>query len=344
MRKLYSVILLALLISISFQCGEEDTPPASDEKQFLSEYNFFVGDLADLIPNTDAGVIPYDLNMPLFSDYALKKRFVFVPEGKSIPFEATGTLDLPEGSILIKQFYYEEGGIEDLIETRLLIHEADGWKPETYIWNSDKSDAERSKVGESRQMTINVNGSDQIFNYLIPNENQCKNCHGKDGKIEPIGPVVSNLNKSYTYTDGTTNQIDKWISLGILDDHDLTDVPQWPTIDDGTASLDTKARAYLASNCSSCHRPGGAAFNSGLFLEYENDDDASLGIFKRPVAAGAGAGGLEYDILPGDAENSIMYYRMNSSEVEVRMPELGRELIHEEGVELIKNWINNLEG
>ena len=47
-------------------------------------------------------------------------------------------------------------------------------------------------------------------------------------------------------------------------------------------------------------------------------------------------------IKPGSAEESILHYRINSSELEVRMPELGRELIHTEGVELIHDWINSL--
>jgi len=313
--------------------------PLSGGHELLSEYNFFVGDISDLNPNVEAGVTPYDLNSPLFSDYASKKRFIYVPEGKQAPYKAVGTLDLPVGSVLIKHFYYNA---DEYIETRLLIRSEAGWKPETYIWNEDLSDARRNVVGGTAELTINVDGQDKSFTYQIPNQNQCKNCHAMNGAIKPIGPKVANLNKDYNYLSGAANQIEHWVATGILTSPS-GDVPRWPAPGELNAPLADRAKAYLDSNCSSCHRREGAAANSGLYLEFENEDEFSSGIWKTPVAAGDGSGGLRYVIKPGSAEESILWYRMNSSEVEVRMPELGRELIHTEGVELIRDWINSME-
>ena len=307
----------------------------------LSEYNFFEGDLRDLIPNRESGVLPYDLNMPFFSDYALKKHFVYVPPGNAAAFDTTNVLDLPTGSVLIKHFYYDNvNGAEKYMETRLLINQSDGWQAETYEWNAAQTDAKRTVLGGTRNITAVVNGQTENFNYLIPNVNQCKNCHANGSDMEPIGPMVHNLNKPYDYSDGTENQLDKWIAGGLLESPSFGNIPAFPQMDDATASLHVKARAYLAVNCSSCHRLSGSASNSGLYLEYENEDSLSLGYFKTPTAAGSGSGGLQYVIDPGDADASILLYRMISDEVDERMPEIGRDLSHTQGIELIRDWIN----
>lgn len=69
----------------------------------------------------------------------------------------------------------------------------------------------------------------------------------------------------------------------------------------------------------------------------------SLGIYKGPVAAGAGSGGLNYDIVPDIPDKSILTYRMESKDPGVMMPELGRRLVHTEGIDLIKNWIKSMK-
>lgn len=343
----YSICICGFILLLS-QCSKDDEPDSTDINipdgkghTLLSSYNFFEGNLADLTPNAEAGVLPYDLNMPLFSDYALKKRFVYVPPGLSIPFDTSGILDLPQGSVLIKHFYYTDpNGVEDYVETRLLIRKSDGWYPETYEWNEEQTDATRTVVGGTRTMTAFVNGQTETFNYLIPNQNQCKNCHADNGKIAPIGPAIQNLNKSYSYATGTSNQIDRWIADGILTNSTIANYPSWPGMNHPTATLHSKARAYLAVNCASCHRLSGSAANSGLYLEYYNQDSLSLGYFKTPVAAGGGSGGFQYVIKPGSADESILLYRMISDQVDERMPEIGRSLSHTQGIQLIRDWID----
>lgn len=342
----YALLLLLLIV---IQCSKEDSQdkydlhiPDSKGFELLSEYNFFTGDLQDLKPNNKAGVLPYNLNMPLFSDYALKKRFLYVPAGSIISFDTSDVLDFPTGSILIKHFYYNENGVDNNIETRLLIKRANEWQSETYEWNTNQTDATRTIAGATKVLTTTVNGQAKTFNYLIPNLNQCKNCHNSNETLQPIGPTIHNLNKMYNYESGTANQIDKWISEGVLETTSLTNIPSFPTMEDLSSPLNNRARAYLAVNCASCHRLAGSAANSGLYLEYSNTDSLSLGFYKTPVAAGAGSGGFTHVIEPGDADQSILVFRMNTSEVDERMPEIGRELIHEEGVELIKEWVNSL--
>ncbi|NNC95059.1 MAG: c-type cytochrome [Chitinophagales bacterium] len=350
MARSIKILVIPILIFTTFiSCEKNDTVnpmvrfPEGKGYEWLSDYNIFIGNLADINPNTEAGILPYNLNMALFSDYASKKRFVYVPEGSKINFDTTDVLNFPLGSILIKHFYYlRTDGSEDNIETRLLIRQTDAWRAETYIWNEDQSDAQRTIVGETLELTTFANGGNRTFNYLVPNQNQCKNCHSDEGKLEPVGPQAQNLHKDYPYDFGTANQLQTWMDRGILEDASLQQLTAWPKIDDASTSLNKRARAYLDVNCASCHHRYGSAANSGLYLETENKDSLSVGIWKSPVAAGAGSGGFSYVIHPGMGDQSILLYRMISLELDERMPEIGRDLIHDEGVLLIRDWIDTM--
>ncbi len=111
-----------------------------------------------------------------------------------------------------------------------------------------------------------------------------------------------------------------------------------------SADLDDRARGYLDVNCAHCHQPLiGAADTSGLFLEYDRPFGRDAGECKPPVAAGPGTGGFDYAIVPGNAAESIMDFRIDSDDIEVRMPEIGRSIIHTEGVQLIRDWINAMD-
>ena len=180
-----------------------------------------------------------------------------------------------------------------------------------------------------------------IFTKCVPNSNNCANCHGEDG-IKPIGPKARLLNKELTYAEGVANQIDYWSDIGILtgapiDTSSIDTIPLWG---DTTADLDDRARGYLDINCAHCHSATGAGNTSGLFLDYTREFGTEVGDCKPPVAAGDGAGDLSYSIVPGDADASILPFRMDSNELDVRMPEIGRSVIHTEGVALIRDWIN----
>ena len=125
---------------------------------------------------------------------------------------------------------------------------------------------------------------------------------------------------------------------------DLASIQTAPDGEDTAIDLESRAKAYLDINCAHCHNDTGFASNSALYLEFWREVDTSYGICKTPVAAGSGSGGLNYAIVPGDADNSITTYRMDSNEPDVRMPEIGRSLIHDEGVALVREWINSMSG
>ena len=100
-----------------------------------------------------------------------------------------------------------------------------------------------------------------------------------------------------------------------------------------------RARAYLEINCAHCHSADGPAKTSGLMLDYHETNPAALGVGKAPVAAGRGSGGRFYGIVPGKPDASIMVYRMEATDPELMMPEMGRKQTHEEGVALVREWI-----
>ena len=352
MRKTYPIVSLLLfitLLSIVSEQGCKNKPAQAGKEDFqfkekLSEYGFFKSKLSALDPA--GGVLSYELNTPLFTDYALKNRFIVLPKGSSMKYVSEGLLDFPDSTIIIKNFAYTNTEHKKImIETRLLVKNPKDktWKVMDYLWNKEQTDAVKHIIGAKIPITLLDNENNKIFtNYQVPNTNDCKRCHVNNDVFTPIGPKARNLN--LTVAAQNTNQLVQWAKMGVLSGlpaiSSVKQLPNWA--DNKHFSLEQRARAYLDVNCSHCHTKGGDAYNTGLFLEYEQTDPGHLGINKSPVSAGGGAGGLNYDIVPGDAAHSIMYYRMNSVEPGTVMPELARTVIHKEGVKLIKEWINSL--
>ncbi|MGB1140012.1 MAG: SO2930 family diheme c-type cytochrome, partial [Halioglobus sp.] len=327
----------------------------------LSDYNLFA-DVAEPRAAANGGV-HYDLITPLFTDYAEKYRFIFIPEGQQAAYSTLDSLDFPVGTIISKTFamprdFLNPAAGEEIIETRLLIHRRDGWVALPYTWRDDGSDADLTLAGGTRQVSwIHSDGSTRSTNYEIPDANACKTCHtlvrpetgsgvNMESVVVPIGPKARFLNADNDYDGMTMNQLARLETLGQLvglpaDLESIDTVPDWQ---DTTQPLEARAKAYLDANCAHCHNPGGFASNSALNLEYWRAVDREYGLCKTPVAAGSGSGGLQYAIVPGDADASITVYRMDSNEPDVRMPEIGRTLIHDEGVALVREWIDSLSG
>ena len=293
----------------------------------LSGYGFF----ADMAKRTPAPrVIPYQLNTPLFSDYAEKQRYLYVPGGHTARYDAEAVLSLPVGSALIKTFGYGAGAAFRPLETRVLLHRESGWVALPYVWNADLSDAVLKRAGTRIPVTFtDPTGAAHSISYAVPNQNQCKECHGLSGAVTPIGPTARNLD------DG--RQLAALVAAGVLDRAPAgTPLVRW---DDERAPLEARARAYLEVNCAHCHRREGSASNSGLFLATSEVDPVARGIGKRPVAAGRGAGDGTFAIEPGHPERSILIHRLGSTEPGVAMPELGRATVHREGLALLERWI-----
>lgn len=304
-----------------------------------------------------AGVTPYTLNTPLFSDYAVKRRTVWIPDGGSATYDATNVFDFPDGTVFTKSF----GWADDMrkaqpvltwVETRIIWKNAGSWQGLSYTWDSAQKVATANPGGETVPLSwIDTTGATITTNYLVPSVPQCGECHDdlQDTTLvfEPIGPKARNLNGNETYPDGTTqNQLTYWTATGLLAGApDASLAPKLAVWNDPTTgTVDDRARAYLESNCAHCHGATGAARNTGLYLSSLETDPTSYGICKRPVAAGAGAGGRPVDIFPGDPTQSIIPFRMDSDEPAIAMPQIERSVVDAQGLQLITDWISSLDG
>ena len=323
--------------------------PAAKPARMLSEYNLF-GDASRQTPSP--GLIPYDLNTPLFSDYAAKHRFVGLPEGASAAYQEEGAFEFPVGTVLVKSF----GFLHDLrnpalgeriIETRLLIHTASGWVGLPYLWNDDMSDARLAVAGATVDVAwTHLDGKERRIKYIVPNMNQCKQCHEIAGKMQPIGPKARHLNKDYAYTTGPENQLVHWSRMGCLTGApgDPARAPRIPNAEDAASgTVAERARAWLDINCAHCHNPEGPAYTSGLDLSWPQTDPARYGVMKPPVAAGRAAEGRLFGIVPGKPDESILMHRIESVDPGVMMPPLPRRVVHDEGAALIRAWIAGLK-
>ena len=319
----------------------------------LSEYGFFKQPLNQLIPMSEQ-VIPYELNSPLFSDYTSKKRFIYLPEGTSMNVvEDDEILDFPVGTVIIKNFYYKGDQLADaesdkILETRLLIHseKTKKWETIPYIWNEEQTEAYLYILGKDIDVTFKKTPEAKpvSFTYSTPNVNMCKNCHINNGKVVPIGPSPMQLNGTNAAL-ANENHIAYMKAKGFLNEsRDVSEIDKIPSYKVASSgNTNQLARAYLQANCAHCHRSQGSAKTSGLNLNYHEENLQAIGVNKHPVAAGQGSGNLKFDIVPGKPEESIMVYRMENSEPNIAMPEVGKTLIHEEGVALVKKWIKEME-
>ncbi|WP_186775381.1 SO2930 family diheme c-type cytochrome [Rubripirellula tenax] len=317
-------------------------------KARLSDYELFIGPMKDLAPAHD--VIEYELNTPLFTDYAQKQRLVRLPVGTAATYTPQGPLDFPVGTIIAKTFYYAHD-LNDLskgrrlIETRIMEHQESGWIGIPYLWDEDQSDARLAITGGTVEVTWKHTDGDVRTNaHAVPNLNDCKRCH-TGSTMQPIGPKARNLNRDFVYADGSQNQLVHWAKIGALEGlPELDTVSQLAVWDDNsTGSVNDRARAYLEVNCGHCHNPAGPARNSGLHLNAEADHPYRLGVFKTPVAAGKGTGGRLYAIVPGKPHESIMEYRMQTVKAGEVMPEFGKALVHKEGLALLQQWIAEMD-
>jgi len=346
--KSWAILLFSVLTACK-SSTDVNVPVHKDPFSKLSEYRLFKGEMARLDPNDR--VLPYDLNSALFTDYAHKARFVWMPEGKAAQFSENDVLDFPVGTVLVKNFFYElderspDKG-RKIIETRLLIRKEKEWEANTYVWNDAQTEAFLEIAGESVPVSFtNLHGEQLTFKYAVPNKNQCKSCHNSGNVLIPIGPKVRNINKLYAYGEGSQNQLDKWTEMGYLEGYTPSGAtPKMAVWDDpNSGNIEARAKAYLEINCGHCHTEKGPANTSGLFLTTLNTDLTRWGICKSPVAAGRGSGGRSVDIMPGHPDASILLFRMDSDDPGIMMPELGRKLIHKEAVQLIREWIAGME-
>jgi uncharacterized repeat protein (TIGR03806 family) len=361
MKKYYllSIFILITSVSILISCSDNEeeqyipvSPVVVDLTQVpypkLSDYKFFEGEMKNQTPSLD--VIPLEPASGLFTDYASKKRFIWMPNGSQLTYVSDNQiLNCPVGTVLIKNFYYttiQPGNTTQIIETRLMIRKSDGWKFYEYLWRDDQTEADLVAGtdfanGSTKTITFKKPNNEIITtDYRIPSDAECLACHKKNEIATPIGIKPQNLNHNIVYGGVSKNQLQKLVEQGYLQSYPSSITS---TIDyhDTTKSLELRARSYLDANCAHCHQDQARCDYRALRLAFgETSNPANLGICV--TADEEISPTLQRLITPGIPSKSVIHYRLSSNDESERMPMLGRTIIHDEGVSLIEQWISSL--
>ena len=326
--------------------GGTAQPPAT-----LSATGAFAS-LANLTPRS--GVVPYNVNSPLWSDGATKQRWIALPNdgapytsSEVAKFSATGIWAFPVGTVFIKHF---ELGTNDTnpavrkrLETRFLVNGTDGWYGVTYKWRADGTDADLLTSGENMSVSIaTVGGGTRAQNWTFPSRGDCMNCHTSNAGYV-LGPNTRQLNGSYTYASSgiTANQLATWSAIGMFDvtlsSAQIASYNKTVPMTDANASLELKVRSYLDSNCAHCHRPGGVRANMDARFDTPLDQTNivngslfnDLGITNARIVA------------PNDISRSMMHIRANSLSG-IKMPPLAKNVVDTAATTMISQWINSI--
>jgi uncharacterized repeat protein (TIGR03806 family) len=338
-------------------------PAAKEQPEFprkLSQTGLFK-DTARHIPET--GVIPYSVNAELWSDGAIKERFLAIPgEGKieyetvTYPQPAPGAVPgwrFPNGTVLVKTFALEtEPGRTRRLETRLLVAERVAgteeygdqvWNGYTYIWNEDQTDAELADAkGVDQEFTRKTATGETKQRWHFPSRAECSLCHTMTAKYA-LGVTTAQLNRDHDYGGVVANQLATWEHIGLLD----RKLPKPPAqlekladYRDPTASLEARARAYLHANCSHCHRKWGGG--NAEFQLLHTLPLRELGIINTKPGQGTFDLNDPRILVPGDPDRSLLLHRMTRLGLG-RMPHIASNVVDEDGVKLIRDWIQAMK-
>jgi len=302
-------------------------------------------DLAALTPA--AGIVPYDLNLPFWSDYALKSRWFSIPDlNDTMTFSAAGNWSFPNGTVWIKHFELElTNGVpasRRRLETRFLVKNDHGVHGFTYRWNEPQTDATLVGEGGTDELiaVFNADGSplrEQVWRY--PARSECLQCHTPAGGFA-AGFNTVQLNRAHDFGDGPTNQLEVMSKVGYFDAA-VTGVHALPRLarsDETDSSLERRVRSYLQANCVQCHQPGGSAQGNWDARIATATDDADL--IDGSLVNNLGDP-LNRVLRPGDVTQSILLQKL-SIRGAGQMPPLASSVVDPAGVALLTEWINAL--
>lgn len=330
----------------------------ADLPRKLSETGLFA-DLKTFTPDT--ALTPYQINVPFWSDHAIKTRFVGTQSGLPIQGTPGQPLKFPVGTIFVKHFDFAM----DLrnpqqtrrLETRVLVFNADdSWYGVTYRWNQEGTDAELIDDTESETLQVTqLDGSIREQTWQYPDRQACLACHNSvsEGALGFSYRQLSQPKSAANAQAGSLNQLEFLRDCGILAektlDCDLDDLRPLAAIDDESRTIEDKARSYLDANCAYCHRNG--IWYSTFDVRYETPLEQtqlfSEPLFKnftewtqgQPVSHANPA----MAIAPGSPEDSFLLRRMNTTIEGRRMPPIGRSVTDERGAALIRDWIASMK-
>ena len=321
----------------------EERPSSAPFPQTLSATGCF-SDLSTMTPAE--GVIPYTLNHPFWSDGAEKSRWMVLPEGGQIGFDAHGVWEIPTGALFIKHF--EIDTIVDgtptrtRLETRFLVQEESGVRGYTYRWNEAGTEATLLASGDTRTLSVpSPSGPPESFQWQFPARHQCTACHTPEAG-GMLGTESAQLNREVDLHGVVENQLVTWANWGVFTGAttpaDLSGLPSHPAIDDESASLEARARSWLSVNCSSCHMGGPGSGEMDLQLKTPLAETATCDV--APTKSDLGIADARL-LSPGSALTSVLYQRA-AGEPPLRMPPLASARHDWRGLEVLEAWISSL--
>jgi putative heme-binding domain-containing protein len=339
-----------------FRLVPEQKPKASGLfPRTLSESGLF----ASTKDHTPAhGVIPYAINAEAWADGVRGERFLGIPGTAKIEVDKEGNPKLPEGSVLAKTMSVErtagDPSSRTRLETQVLHFEEGSWRPYTYLWNDEQTDATLADAnGSSRTISVHdrhAPGGERELVYRHAARSECTLCHnpwvearttvfGRQS-ASPLAFSIAQLNR----TEGSGNgesQLRRLESLGIVRALDSPSaLPRMANPYDDAADLTGRARAYFEVNCSHCHQfnAGGAA---NIKLGWLVPLDKTETINARPSQGTFGISDARI-IAPGEPERSVLFYRI-SKLGSGRMPRIGSQKVDEAALRMIGNWIAQMQ-
>ena len=323
-----------------------DAAAASGFPRLLSETGAF-RDAGQL--QASSGLVPYDLQSPLWSDGAYKRRWISLPELGSITVDDEGPWRVGAGTIFVKHFEMpldeRTPDVRRRLETRLLVAAQTGsFYGVTYRWNDEQSDAELVLEPQTEELSIvDEQGATRDQTYYYPGPSDCITCHTSTAGYV-LGLRTRQLNSEFDYGDGLAaiNQLVSWSAWGFLDrrfsDEDAAAEPRLANVADESQSPEKRVRSYWDGNCSMCHA-GTAGSVAGWDARFITPLPEQ-GLDQAPQMLRPGA--PESLIDPGDPAGSYIYWRSATVDKTLRMPPIGRNRVDKAYVEVLARWIDSL--
>jgi uncharacterized repeat protein (TIGR03806 family) len=282
-------------------------------------------------PVMAAGVLPYTIAEPFWSDTAVKTRYFAIPNGTTFSVGSDGDFTLPPGAVTIKNFQWQG----QYFETRFFVRYTDGtYGAWTYMWNDAQTQATLVDVTNGATKTL---AGGHVWSY--PTRQQCFDCHtAAAGFSLGIETRQLNVNQTYPSTGRNANQFDTLAGIGMLSGNQNS-LPPFPGHNTTQAALHQRAQAYLHVNCSNCHRPGGTGQGTA---DYRYDTPFGSKNVCNQESFLPAYPGLDL-IEPGNHTQSVVWLRM-SQRTQNFMPPIGSKLADTEGAALLQQWINAMVG
>lgn len=335
MRKALALLVLAGMPLAASGLTTVDTWPAPTlrETRLYSDWD---------AKTVGPGKIRFSPQYPLWTDGAVKTRWMELPKGTHIDGSNPDAWQFPVGTRFWKEFTFSQRA-----ETRFIEHTADGWKYATYAWNEDESEATLvPERGIARSVVIRDG-----VRHAIPSRSDCKSCHeGSPARILGFSTLQLSADRDPNAPHAEPLPADA-VTLRTLIARGL--VRGLPArLSNGAPRIAAKtptARAalgYLHGNCSYCHTMTGELASLKFSLQYpfaappaEHPPAVAttLGQISRYVPSSWDAPGER--IAAGSPDRSVLAFRVASRNPASQMPPVGSRVVDEEAVALIRKWI-----